>query len=142
MKHFLKIQMGVVYSLMTPPPPTGRTCSVNGLMSIYMFENMGRCEALSNFGKGHIAMARRLGQSTESRPAVLSTDEQRSEEAQITNRQQRVIRPRLIDARGQRRPPSPVKTDRRANIIITGGTCHNTQCIAPCCVWGFIAHDE
>ena len=74
-------------------------------------EEMGRSKDLSNFDKGQIIMARRLGQSISettrlvecSLTAVVSTYRQWSEEGQTTNRRQGVGRPRLIDARGQQR---------------------------------------
>ena len=27
-------------------------------------------------------------------------------------------------------------------MVVTGGMCHNPQCIAPCCVWGCVAADR
>ena len=72
---------------------------------------MGRSKDLSDFDKNQIVMARRLDQSISetarlvgcSRSAVVSTDQQWSEEGQTTNRRQGVGRQRLIDVRGQRR---------------------------------------
>ena len=85
---------------------------------------MGRSKDLSDFDKGQIAMARRLGQSISetarlvgcSRSAVVSTYRQWSEEGQTTNRRQGVGCPRLIDAGGQRRLSRLVRTDRRSTV--------------------------
>ena len=85
---------------------------------------MGRSEDLSDFDKGQIVMARRLGQSISemarlvgcSQSAVVSTYRQWSEERQTTNRRQGVGHPKLIDARGQRRLSRLVRTDRRSTV--------------------------
>ena len=85
---------------------------------------MGRSKDLSDFDKGQIAMARQVGQSISetarlvgcSHSAVVSTYRQWSEERQTTNRGQGVRRPRLIDARGQRRLSHLVQTDRRSTV--------------------------
>ena len=85
---------------------------------------MGRSKDLSDFDKSQIVMARRLGQSISemarlvgcSRSAVVSTYRQWSEEGQTTNRRQGVGRPRLINARGQRRLSHLVRTDRRSTV--------------------------
>uniref|UniRef100_A0AAY5KPB9 Tc1-like transposase DDE domain-containing protein n=1 Tax=Esox lucius TaxID=8010 RepID=A0AAY5KPB9_ESOLU len=85
---------------------------------------MGRSKDLSDFDKGQIVMARRLGQSISetaglvgcSRSTVVSTYRQWSEEGQTTNRRQGVGRPRLIDAPGQRMLSRLVRTDRRSTV--------------------------
>ncbi|KAJ8276573.1 hypothetical protein COCON_G00083250, partial [Conger conger] len=85
---------------------------------------MGRGKDLSDSEKGQIVMARRLGRSISetaklvgcSRSAVVSTYRQWSEEGQTTNRRQGIGRPRLIDARGQRRLSRLVRTDRKATV--------------------------
>ena len=85
---------------------------------------IGRSKDLSEFDKGQIVMARQLGQSISetarlvgcSRSAVVSTYRQWSEEGQTTNRRQDVGRPRLIDARGQRRLSRLVRTYRRSAV--------------------------
>ena len=85
---------------------------------------MSRSKDLSDFDKGQIVTARRLGQSISetarlvgcSQSAVLSTYRQSSEEGQTTNQRQGVGRPRLIDARGHRRLSRLVRTDRRYTV--------------------------
>ena len=82
---------------------------------------MGRSKDLSDFDKGQIVMARRLGQSISETErlvecpwsGVVNTYRQWSEEGQTTNRRQGVGHPRLIDARGQRGQSHLVQTDRR-----------------------------
>ncbi|ROL41229.1 hypothetical protein DPX16_10381 [Anabarilius grahami] len=66
---------------------------------------------LSEFDKSQIVMARRLGQSISktaalvgcSRSAVVSIYQKWSKEGTVWNRRQGHGRPRLIDARGERR---------------------------------------
>ena len=85
---------------------------------------MGRSKDLSDFDKGQIVMASRLGQSISetarlvgcSRSAVESTYRQWSEEGQTTNRRQGVGRPRIIDVRGKRRLSRLIQTDRRSTV--------------------------
>lgn len=70
---------------------------------------MGKCKDLSDFERGQIVMARRLGQSISqtaklvgcSRSAVVSTFKKWTQEGQPVNRRQGHGRPRLIDARGE-----------------------------------------
>ncbi|MBN3309194.1 E2AK2 kinase, partial [Amia calva] len=72
---------------------------------------MGKRKDLSVFDKGQIVMARRLGQSISktaalvgcSRSAVVSTYQKCSKEGKAVNRRRGHGRPRLIDARGERR---------------------------------------
>ncbi|KAK7149599.1 hypothetical protein R3I94_009045 [Phoxinus phoxinus] len=85
---------------------------------------MGKNKDLSDFEKGQIVMARRLGTSiTEtaklvdcSRSAVVKIYQQWSEEGQTTNRRQGVGRPRLIDARGQLRLTHLVRDNRKNTV--------------------------
>uniref|UniRef100_A0A3Q3JTD4 Transposase Tc1-like domain-containing protein n=1 Tax=Monopterus albus TaxID=43700 RepID=A0A3Q3JTD4_MONAL len=85
---------------------------------------MGKCKDLSDFVKGQIVMARRLGQSISetaglvgcSRSAVVSTYQQWSKEGQPVNRRQGHGRPRLIDARGEGRLVRLVQSHRRATV--------------------------
>ncbi|ROL44235.1 hypothetical protein DPX16_4304 [Anabarilius grahami] len=72
---------------------------------------MGKSKDLSEFDKDQIVMARRLGQSISktaalvgcSRSAAVSIYQKWSEEVTVVNRRQGHGRPRLIDARGERR---------------------------------------
>ncbi|ROL41197.1 hypothetical protein DPX16_10349 [Anabarilius grahami] len=72
---------------------------------------MGKRKDLSEFDKSQIVMARRLGQSISktaalvgcSRSAVVSIYQKWSKEGTVENRRQGHGRPRLIDARGERR---------------------------------------
>ena len=72
---------------------------------------MGKHKDLSEFDKGQIVMARRLGQSISktavlvgcSRAAVVSIYQKWSKEGTVVNRQQGRGRPRLIDACEERR---------------------------------------
>ncbi|KAG9346225.1 hypothetical protein JZ751_008050 [Albula glossodonta] len=83
---------------------------------------MGKRKDLSDFDKGQIVMARRLGQSISktaalvgcSRSAVVSTYQKWSKEGKAVNRRQGHGRPRLIDARGERRLARVVQSNRRA----------------------------
>lgn len=85
---------------------------------------MGKRKDLSDFHKGQIVMARRLGQSISetaglvgcSRSAVVSTYQKWSKEGQPVNRRQGHGRPRLIDARGERRLARVVQSHRRATV--------------------------
>lgn len=85
---------------------------------------MGKRKDLSDFHKGQIVMARRLGQSISetaglvgcSRSAVVSTFQKWSKEGQPVNRRQGHGRPRLIDARAERRLLRVVQTHRMATV--------------------------
>ncbi|KAJ8254683.1 hypothetical protein GJAV_G00196010 [Gymnothorax javanicus] len=85
---------------------------------------MGRTKDLSDFDKGQIVIARRLGRSLTataslvgcSRSAVVNTFRQWTQEGQITNRRQGVGRRRLIDAEGQQMLSHLVQTDRKATV--------------------------
>ncbi|ROL47293.1 hypothetical protein DPX16_16881 [Anabarilius grahami] len=85
---------------------------------------MGKRKNLSEFDKGQIVMARRLGQSISktaalvgcSRSAVVSIDQKWSKEGTVVNRRQDHGWPRLIDARGERRLARVVRSNRRATV--------------------------
>ena len=85
---------------------------------------MGKRKDLSEFDKGQIVMARRLGQSISktaalvgcSRSAVVSIYQKCSKEGTVVNRRQGHGRPRLIDARGERRLALVVRSNRRATV--------------------------
>ena len=85
---------------------------------------MGKHKDLSEFDKGQIVMARRLGQSISktaalvgcSRSAVVSIYQKWSKEGTVVNRRQGHGRPRLIDARGERRLARVVRSNRRATV--------------------------
>ncbi|ROL53358.1 hypothetical protein DPX16_20468 [Anabarilius grahami] len=85
---------------------------------------MGKRKDLSEFDKGQIMMARRLGQSISktaalvgcSRSAVVSIYQKWSKEGTVVNRRQGHGRPRLIDARGERRLVRVVRSNRRATV--------------------------
>ncbi|ROL43208.1 hypothetical protein DPX16_17029 [Anabarilius grahami] len=83
---------------------------------------MGKRKDLSEFDKGQIVMARRLGQSISktaalvgcSRSAVVRIYQKWSKEGTVVNRRQGHGRPRLIDARGERSPCG--KTGKRKDL--------------------------
>uniref|UniRef100_A0A671YBG6 Tc1-like transposase DDE domain-containing protein n=1 Tax=Sparus aurata TaxID=8175 RepID=A0A671YBG6_SPAAU len=85
---------------------------------------MGKCKDLSDFNRGQIVMARRLGQSISetaglvgcSRSAVVSTYQKWSKEGQPVNRRKGHGRPRLIDARGERRLARVVQSHSKATV--------------------------
>uniref|UniRef100_A0A8P4G4M8 Transposable element Tcb1 transposase n=1 Tax=Dicentrarchus labrax TaxID=13489 RepID=A0A8P4G4M8_DICLA len=85
---------------------------------------MGKCKDLNDFVKGQIVMARLLGQSISetaalvgcSRSAVVSIYQKWSKEGKVVNRRQGQGRPRLIDARGERRLARVVQSNRRATV--------------------------
>ncbi|MBN3307699.1 PTH1R protein, partial [Amia calva] len=85
---------------------------------------MDKRKDLSDFDKGQIVMTRRLGQSISktaalmgcSRSAVVSTYQKWSKEGKAVNRRQGHGRPRLIDARGERRLAHVVRSNRRATV--------------------------
>lgn len=85
---------------------------------------MGKRKDLSDFDKGQIVMARRLGQSLSetaalvgcSRSAVVSTYQKWSKEGKAVNRRQGHGRPRLIDARGEQKLARVVRSNRRATV--------------------------
>ncbi|ROL49569.1 hypothetical protein DPX16_15895 [Anabarilius grahami] len=85
---------------------------------------MGKRKDLSEFDKGQIVMARRLGQSISktaalvgcSWSAVVSIYQKWSKEGTVVNRRQGHGRPRLIDARGERRLVRVVRSNRRATV--------------------------
>ena len=85
---------------------------------------MGKRKDLSEFDKGQIVMARRLGQSISktaalvgcSRSAVVSIYQKWSKEGTVVNRRQGHGRPRLIDARGERKLARVVRSNRRATV--------------------------
>ena len=84
---------------------------------------MGKHKDLSEFDKGQIVMARCLGQSVSktaalvgcSRSAVVSLSNL-SKVVQRSNRRQGHGRPRLIDARGERKLARMVRSNRRATV--------------------------
>lgn len=81
---------------------------------------MGKCKDLSDFDKGQIVMARRLGESISktaalvgcSRSAVVLTYQKWSKEGQPVNRRQGHGRPRLIDADGEQKLAHVVQSSR------------------------------
>ncbi|ROL55101.1 hypothetical protein DPX16_0796 [Anabarilius grahami] len=85
---------------------------------------MGKRKDLSEFDKDQIVMARRLGQSISktadlvgcSRSAVVSIYQKCSKEGTVVNRRQGHGRPRLNDARGERRLARVVRSNRRASV--------------------------
>lgn len=85
---------------------------------------MGKSKDLSDFDKGQIVMARRLGQSISqtaalvgcSRCAVVSTYKKWSKEGQPVNRRQGHGRPRLIDALAERRVAHLVQSHSKATV--------------------------
>ncbi|ROL49707.1 hypothetical protein DPX16_16033 [Anabarilius grahami] len=84
---------------------------------------MGKRKDLSEFDKGQIVMARRLGQSISKTAALVGCSrsavvhQKWSKEGTVVNRRQgHHGRPRLIDARGERRLASVVRSNRRAAV--------------------------
>ncbi|KAE8297395.1 Transposable element Tcb1 transposase Transposable element Barney transposase [Larimichthys crocea] len=85
---------------------------------------MGKNKDLSDFDKGQIVVARRLGHSISktaalvgcSRSAVVSIYQQWSKEGTAVNRRQGHGRPRLIDARGERKLARVVQSNRQATV--------------------------
>lgn len=85
---------------------------------------MGKSKDLSDFDKGQIVMARRLGQSISqtaalvgcSRCAVVSTYKKWTKEGQPVNRRQGHGRPRLIDALAERRVAHLVQSNSKATV--------------------------
>uniref|UniRef100_A0A3Q1K3H4 Uncharacterized protein n=1 Tax=Anabas testudineus TaxID=64144 RepID=A0A3Q1K3H4_ANATE len=85
---------------------------------------MGKSKDLSDFDKGQIVMARRLGQSISqtaglvgcSRCAVVSTYKKWIKEGQPVNRRQGHGRPRLIDALAERRVAHLVQSNSKATV--------------------------
>lgn len=85
---------------------------------------MGKGKDLSDFDKGQIVMARRLGQSISktaglvgcSRYAVVSTYQKWTKEGHPVNRRRGHGRPRLIDARGEERLAHLVESHKRATV--------------------------
>ncbi|ROL44478.1 hypothetical protein DPX16_20747 [Anabarilius grahami] len=85
---------------------------------------MGKRKDLSEFDRGQIVMARRLGQSiskTEalvgcSWSAVVSIYQKWTKEGTVVNWRQGHGWPRLIDARGERRLARVVRSNRRATV--------------------------
>ncbi|MCI4384884.1 hypothetical protein PGIGA_G00043950 [Pangasianodon gigas] len=110
---------------------------------------MGKGKDLSDFDKGQIVMARRLGQSISktaglvgcSRYAVVSTYQKWSKEGQPVNQRESHGCPRLTDVCEERRLAHLVRSHRRATVVqvaekVNAGYDRNTQCNAACCVWG------
>ena len=111
---------------------------------------MGRSKDLRDFDKGQIVMARRLGQSISetarlvgcSRSAVVSTYRSgpRRDKPQTGDR--------VLGAQGSSMRKGnegyPIWSEltegllwhksQKILMVVTGGMCHNPQCIAPCCV--------
>ncbi|KAF4088070.1 hypothetical protein AMELA_G00078690 [Ameiurus melas] len=85
---------------------------------------MGKRKDLSDFDKGQIVMARRLGQSISktaalvgcSRYAVVSTYQKWCKEGQPVNRRQGHGRPRLIDACGEQKLADLVQSHKRDTV--------------------------
>jgi len=109
---------------------------------------MGKRKDLSEFDKGQIVMARRLGQSISktaalvgcSRSAVVSIYQKCSKEGTVVNRRQGHGRPRLIDA-------CVVRSNRRATVAqiaqeVNAGSDRKVSEYTVCCVWGCIATDQ
>ena len=88
---------------------------------------MGKRKDSSEFDKGQIVMARRLGQSISktaalvgcSQSAVVSIYQKWSKEGTVVNRRQGHGRTRLTDARGERRLARVVRSNRRATVVQT-----------------------
>ncbi|CAI5647008.1 unnamed protein product [Oreochromis niloticus] len=85
---------------------------------------MGKRKDLTDFDKGQIVMARRLGQSISktaalvgcSRSAVVSIYQKWSKEGTVVNHRQGHGRPRLIDACGEQRLAHVVQSNTRATV--------------------------
>ncbi|KAM4738727.1 uncharacterized protein FYW61_003426 isoform 1-T3 [Anableps anableps] len=85
---------------------------------------MGKGKDLSDFEKGQIVMARRLGQSISktasivgcSRAAVVSTFQKWSREGKLVNQRLGHGRRRLIDESGERRLAQLVQSNRKATV--------------------------
>ena len=81
---------------------------------------MGKREDLSEFVKGQIVMARRISKTAALvgcfQSAVVSIYQKWSKEGTVVNRRQGHGRPRLIDARGERRLARVVRSNRRATV--------------------------
>lgn len=85
---------------------------------------MGKGKDLSEFDKGQIVMAKRLGESSSrisalvgcSRSTVISIYQKWCKEGEAASRRQGHGRPRLIDALGERRLASMVESDRTATV--------------------------
>ncbi|ROL54534.1 hypothetical protein DPX16_11709 [Anabarilius grahami] len=85
---------------------------------------MGKRVDLIEFDKGQTVMARRLGQSISktaalvrcSRSAVVSNYQKWPKEGAVVNWRQGHGRPRLIDARGERRLARVVRSNRQATV--------------------------
>lgn len=85
---------------------------------------MGKGKDLSDFEKGQIVMARRLGQSISktasivgcSRAAVVSTFQKWSKEGKLVNQRLGHGRRRLIDESGERRLTQLVQSNRKATV--------------------------
>lgn len=85
---------------------------------------MGKRKDLSDFDKGQIVMAKRLGQSNSqtaalvgcSRSAVIRTYQIWSKEGKPSNRRQGHGRPRLIDAQGEQRLALVVQSNAWATV--------------------------
>ncbi|KAK3511122.1 hypothetical protein QTP70_032105 [Hemibagrus guttatus] len=85
---------------------------------------MGKCMDFCEFDQGQIVMARPLDQNISkttafvgcSRSAVVSIYQKWSKEGTVVNRRQGHGRPRLIDARGERRPARVIRSNRRATV--------------------------
>ncbi|KAK3571314.1 hypothetical protein QTP86_005954 [Hemibagrus guttatus] len=88
---------------------------------------MGKHKDLSEFDKDQIVMARRLDQSISktaalvecSRSAVVSIYQKWSKEGTVVNRRQSHGRPKLMDARGERRLARVVRSNKRATLAQT-----------------------
>ncbi|ROL48468.1 hypothetical protein DPX16_22793 [Anabarilius grahami] len=116
---------------------------------------MGKCIDLSEFDKGQIVMARRLGQSISktaalvgcSRSAVVSIYQKWSKEGTVVNWRQGHGRPRLIDARWERRLGRVVRSNRRATVAQIAQEVGSDRKASDytehrSCVWGYIAADQ
>lgn len=85
---------------------------------------MGKGKDLSDFEKGQIVMARRLGRSISktasvvgcSRSAVVSTFQRWSKQGRLVNQRQGHGRPRLIDECGERRLARLVHSNKKATV--------------------------
>ncbi|KAK3544763.1 hypothetical protein QTP86_026782, partial [Hemibagrus guttatus] len=85
---------------------------------------MDKCKDLSEFDKGQIVVVRRLDQNISktaalvgcSRSAVVSIYQKWSKEGTVVNQRQGHGRPRLTDARGERRLARVIRSNRRATV--------------------------
>ena len=111
---------------------------------------MGQRKDVSDFDKGQIVMARRLGQSISrtaalvgcSRSAVVRTYQKWSKEGKPVNRRQGQTRGSLMHVGSEGWPvlSDPIEELLELKLLkklmlVLIERCQNTQCITVCCVW-------